>query len=125
MPWERLSRSVLGAELKLISTRQHRKGYFWEVEKLGEGHAKILETSVLSVAECHSIVWTKDNIDLQDLAIKRWVERLNMDKLAAHFNCGRTVIIRKIGYLRKNPDLIRDGVARSHVKSRKYRFMGS
>jgi transposase len=37
MPWERLSRSILGAELKLISTRQHRKGYLWEVEKLRKG----------------------------------------------------------------------------------------
>lgn len=93
--------------------------------RIGEGCAKLLETSVLSVADNHSIVWTKDNIDLQDLAIKRWVERLNVKKLAAHFNCGRTTVIRKIGYLRKNPDLIQDGVARSHIKSRKYRFMGS
>ncbi|MFN8847706.1 MAG: hypothetical protein ACK5W9_12720, partial [Bdellovibrionales bacterium] len=37
MPWERLSRSILGTELKLISTRQHRKGYLWEVEKLRIG----------------------------------------------------------------------------------------
>lgn len=37
MPWERLSRSILGTELKLISTRQHRKGYLWEVEKLRKG----------------------------------------------------------------------------------------
>lgn len=33
MPWERLSQAILGTELKLISTRQHRKGYLWEVEK--------------------------------------------------------------------------------------------
>lgn len=34
MPWERLARSILGTELKLISTRQHRQGYLWEVEKV-------------------------------------------------------------------------------------------
>ena len=78
----------------------------------------------MSVATNYHLVLTKHNIDLQDLAIKRWVERLNMEELAYHFNCERTVIIQKIGYLRKNPDLIRDGMARSHAKSRKYRFAG-
>ncbi len=100
--------------------RTHRSDF----NKFGEGHDTILETSVLSVAANYHLAWTKHDIDLQDLAIKRWVERHNMEELAAHFNCGRTVIIRKIGYLRKNPDLIRDGVARSHLKSRKYRFIG-
>lgn len=33
MPWQRLSRAILGEELKLISTRSHRSGYLWEVEK--------------------------------------------------------------------------------------------
>ena len=61
--------------------------------KFGEGQATIVETSVLSVATNYHLVWTKHNIDLQDLAMKRWVERLNMEELAAHFNCGRTVII--------------------------------
>lgn len=37
MPWERLSQSILGTELKLISTRQHRKGYLWDVEKVRKG----------------------------------------------------------------------------------------
>lgn len=47
-----------------------------------------------------------------------------MDELARHFDCGRTTIIRKIAYLKKNPDVIKDGRARSHAKSRKYRFIG-
>jgi transposase len=34
MPWERLSQAILGTELKLISTRQHRRGYLWDVEKV-------------------------------------------------------------------------------------------
>ncbi len=49
---------------------------------------------------------------------------MNMEQLAEYFNCGRTLIVRKLGYLKKNPDLIEDGKARSHVKSRKYRLMG-
>lgn len=92
--------------------------------KLGEGYAKLLETSVLSTAVSHQIVWIKDKVDLQDLAIKRWVDRLSMDELARHFNCGRTAIVRKIGQLKRSPDMILDGKVRSHVKSRKHRFMG-
>jgi hypothetical protein len=72
----------------------------------GEGCAKLLETSVLSLATSHGRVWTKDKLDLQDSAIKRWVERFNMDELARHFDCGRTTIIRKIAYLKKNPEVI-------------------
>jgi hypothetical protein len=100
-------------------------GIFLEGFNFGEGYAKLLETSVLSVADSHSIVWTKDNIDLQDLAIKRWVDRLSMDEIALYFDCGRTTVVRKLGQLKCNPDLIVDGRARSHAKSRKYRFMGS
>jgi hypothetical protein len=46
-----------------------------------------------------------------------------MDERAIHFSCGRTAIVRKLGQLRLNPDFIKDGRARSHVTSRKYRFM--
>lgn len=95
-----------------------------DIGSSGEGYAKLLDTSVLSVADSYSIVWTKDNIDLQDLAIKRWVDRLNMDEIAHYFGCGRTTVVRKLGQLRRNPDLILDGKARAHAKSRKYRFMG-
>jgi hypothetical protein len=76
----------------------------------GEGYANLLETCVLSVAISYHLVWAKNNVDL--------------DELASHFGCGRTTIIRKIAFLRKNPDLIQDGRARSHLKTRKYRFMG-
>lgn len=90
----------------------------------GEACAKILETSVLIVSTDYQLVWTKDKINLSELASKRWVERMNMEQLAEYFNCGCTLIVRKLGYLKKNPDLIEDGKARSHVKSSKYRLMG-
>jgi len=91
----------------------------------GEGRANLLETSVLSVGLKSEVIWIKNKIDLQDLAVKRWVDRLSMDELARHFDCGRTAIVRKVGQLKRNPDLILDGRARSHVKSRKHRFMGT
>lgn len=37
---------------------------------------------------------------------------------------GRTLIVRKLGELKKNPELVESGVTRSRIKSRKYRFMG-
>ena len=91
---------------------------------IGEACDKILETSVLSVSTGYHLVWTKVKINLSELASKRWVERMNMEQLAEYFKCGRTLIVRKLGYLKKNPDLIEDGKARSHVKSRKHRLMG-
>jgi hypothetical protein len=72
----------------------------------------------------YPIVWIKDKISLSELASKRWAEGMNMEQLAEHFKCGRTLIVRKIGFLKKNPDLIKDGRARSNFKSRKYRLMG-
>lgn len=33
MPWEKVARSILGTELKLTSTRSHKNGFLWEVEK--------------------------------------------------------------------------------------------
>jgi hypothetical protein len=85
----------------------------------GVGHAKLLESSVISVGLYYNVVWIKDKIDLQDLAIKRWIDRLSMEDLAKHFNCGRTTIIRKLAYLRKNPDFVEDGRARAHIKIRR------
>jgi len=96
------------------------------LEKTGEGCANLLEiTSVLSVHIEYAIVWKKYNIDPQELASKRWVDRWTVDRIASHFGWGRTAVVRKLGELKANPELIEDGVARSHVKSRKYRFMGS
>ena len=77
-----------------------------------------------SLVASYPVEWTKDKLDLQELASKRWVERMNMEQLAVHFKCGRTVIVRKLGQLRRDHDLIADGKARSHAKSRKYRLMG-
>ena len=49
---------------------------------------------------------------------------MNMDQLVTYFGYGRTAVVRKLGVLKKNPDLILDGRARARVKSRKHRFMG-
>lgn len=93
-------------------------------DRIGEGYANLLETSVLSVSKSYQLVWNKTKLDLQELAVKRWVERWSVDRITAHFDYGRTAVVRKLGRLKRNPELILDGKARSHAKSRKRRFMG-
>jgi hypothetical protein len=62
----------------------------------GEGYAKILESSGLSISRAYTAVWKKDAIDLTELAHKRWINKWTMDRLAAHFDCGRTAVVRHI-----------------------------
>lgn len=53
----------------------------------------------------HHLVWNKDKLDLQDLAIKRWVERFNMDELARLFDCGPALdSTHHFSYLRHRPE---------------------
>ncbi len=73
----------------------------------------------------YPLAWNKDKIDLNDLAQKRWGDRWAVDKLASHFGWGRTLVVRILGQIKANPDLIEDGAIRSRIKSRKYRLMGS
>jgi transposase len=38
MPWKKVARAILGAELKLLSTNTYRQGFLWEVEKRRSKH---------------------------------------------------------------------------------------
>ena len=49
---------------------------------------------------------------------------MSMDELVTYFGYGRTAVVRKLGVLKKNPELILDRRARSHVKSRKDQVYG-
>jgi len=90
----------------------------------GDGHATLSAQAVLVVSYYYAISW-KQTIDYTVLARKRWVDKLSMDTLAVEFGMGRTTVIRHLGIIHADPDLIRDGKVRSMIKSRKYRFMGS
>lgn len=94
--------------------------------KTGESSANLLEiASVLSVSIEHKILWKKNSIDPSLLARKRWVDGWSLDKISAELGYGRTAVVRHLSRLKANPDLIEDGKAHSHAKSRKHRFMGS
>ena len=47
-----------------------------------------------------------------------------MDRIAEHFEVGRTTIIAKLGEIRRDPDLVEIGSIRSRIKLRKHKFMG-
>ena len=79
----------------------------------------------MSVSVHYRIVWTKDRIDLAELASKRWGEKWSLEQITKHFGYGRTAVVRKIGQIKKNPDLILDGKIRSMIKTCKHRFMGN
>lgn len=91
----------------------------------GETYTNILETSVLSVSQGYVIAWSKDKINLTDLARKRWVDKWSMDKLATELGWGRTAVIRGIGLIKANPDLVDDGQVRLRILRRKRKFLGS
>lgn len=91
----------------------------------GEGGANILETSVLSVPVHYAGACKRDTIDLTELARKRWVEKLSMDRIAADLGWGRTAVIAYLGKIRENPDLVKDGQVRLRIHRRKNKFIGS
>lgn len=78
--------------------------------EFGEGYAKILESSAVIIPRPYAAIWKKDSIDLSELAHKRWIEKWTMDRIAVHFGCGRTAVVRHLRRLRADPDLIEDGV---------------
>jgi hypothetical protein len=47
-----------------------------------------------------------------------------MDKLADHFGFGRTAVVRYIGQIKANPDLVTDVRVRFRIHHRKKKFMG-
>ncbi len=91
----------------------------------GEGCANLLETGVLSCNAFYAAAWKRDVIDYTELASKRWVEKLSMDRIAAEMGWGRTAVIRHLGKIRANPGLVEDGQVRLRIHRRRYRFMGN
>jgi hypothetical protein len=77
----------------------------------------------LSVEVFYAVAWKRD-VDYTALARLRWIEKQNMNTIAAELGIGRTAVIRYLGLIRQNPDLVRDGRIRTIIGSRKWRFMG-
>ncbi len=90
----------------------------------GEGCDKILELSALSCNMDCTVAW-KETIDLTKLARKRWVEKRSMGRIAAEIGWGRKAVIRYLGKIRSNPDLVKDGKIRLLIYRRKKTFMGA
>jgi hypothetical protein len=89
------------------------------VVNYGEGSVNIVELSVLAISKSYTACWKKKEIDLTELAHKRWVEKWTVARLVVHFGFGRTAVMRYLRKLRESPELIVDAEARSLVVSRK------
>ncbi len=100
------------------------EGRFGEMFDYGEGCANLLELSALSICTFYAAAWKRDVIDYTELASKRWVEKLNINRIAEELGWGRTAVIRYLGKIKENPYL----VVESHIRRRIYRckrkFMG-
>lgn len=66
----------------------------------------------------------RDTIDFTELARKRWVEKLSMDRIALEMEWGRTAVIKYLGQIRSNPNLVEDGDVRLRIYRRKNKFIG-
>ncbi len=73
----------------------------------------------------YRVAWQRDKPDLTVLARKRWIEKLSMDRIATDMGWGRTAVIRYLGEIRKNPDLVADGQLRLRIHRRKRKFIGN
>lgn len=78
----------------------------------------------MSVPISYAGVCKRDTIDFTELARKRWVDKLSMDRIAADMEWGRTAVIRYLGMIRANPDLVTDGQVRLRIHRRKNKFIG-
>jgi len=48
-----------------------------------------------------------------------------MERLSAHFGLGRTAVVKYLGRIKVNPDLVEDGQIRLRIHRMRYKFMGS
>lgn len=48
-----------------------------------------------------------------------------MERIAVQMGWGRTAVIRYLGKIRANPNLVKDGQVRLRIHRRRYMFMGS
>jgi len=72
----------------------------------------------------YAFAWKRDVIDHTELASKRWVEKMSMDRIAAEMGWRRTAVFRNLGKIRANPGLGEDGQVRLRIHRRKHRVMG-
>jgi hypothetical protein len=92
--------------------------------KIGAGWAKLIEPNPAAVSRRYAVSWKRQELDLTELAISRWVEKRSMGALAKKFGVGRTFLVAQIGVIRGNPDQVKHGLASKLVKLKERRFRG-
>jgi hypothetical protein len=65
----------------------------------------VVEHQELTVLRWYEIQWRRQDIDLTELAKRRWIEKWSIEKLAEHFRCGPTHVKRSLNKIKADPDL--------------------
>ena len=65
----------------------------------------MVEHQELTVTRGYEIQWRRQDIDLTELAKRRWIEKWSIEKLAEHFKCGPTFVKKSLRKIKANPDL--------------------
>lgn len=72
----------------------------------------MVEHQELTISRWYEIQWRKQEIDLTELAKRRWIDKWSIERLADHFGFGTTRIKVYLNRIRENPDLGGPGVGR-------------
>jgi len=68
---------------------------------IGEGWAKVVEPQGALGCREYVILWKRQQIDLAELAKRRWVENWTIERLALEYRICRTSVKRYLGICKK------------------------
>jgi len=65
----------------------------------------VVEHQELTILRWYEIQWRRQEIDLTELAKRRWIDKWAIERLAEHFGFGPTRIKFFLSRIKDNPDL--------------------
>ncbi len=96
---------------------------FWH-STLGARQPKLGKPIGAVASRIYAVSWKRQQIDLTRLAKLRWVDKIQIDVLAHLFGVSRTYLVKQLGTIRANPDLVKCRHARRLIKLKERRFTG-
>lgn len=66
----------------------------------------MVEHRELTIARWYEIQWRRQEINLTELAKRRWIDKWRLEKLAEHFGFGTKRIKFFLDRIKENPDLV-------------------
>ena len=88
----------------------------------GAGRPKLGKPIGAVASRIYAVSWKRQQIDLTRLAKLRWVDKLQIDVLTQLFGVSRTLLVKQLGIIRANPNLVTHGPTRRLIKLKERRF---